>query len=383
MTPPEILIRLDRIPSCQPLTAAHVAGLADVLLSVPQADSLAGRPLTESDLADMLGESQSTLESWHILGDGGHIRYRAGDVRDWLYRRATWPGLQAKREQFEIDGETYEWGDPLLAVIIDGWIKDFWGSLGEMEMEPGGYEVLRIATPAISAYSATALTRDQFDSLHGVLDALNDFANTVQKSPDEAQAIYDKWKTAATPDALLLFLRSSLGSASGIAEQIMEEMPDDIRQRVNPARWLYELWLAHGLERLDLGSLKAILIDRGDDLNMNAFVERADGTVVFHGTVSHLLADTDGRIFHLVPPDASCRNSYDDLLYSLLENGLAVDRPNRDRLTARKIGEQVRGGERPWFRRVLSRFELETKLNRELPVNEEASNESFKKPVKL
>jgi len=373
MTSTELRLRLSLLPAETVLTGAHVAALADVLLPVPKSDSLAGRPLTESDLSNVLGEPESTLQGWHAAGQGSRIRYRAGDVREWLDRRAVPHGLAAYSDQFEEDGETYEWGEPVPAIIVDGRMTGVFAKLDE-EVEPDSYEILRIASPVVAAYSPTNLTRTQFNDLLKVVDALGTFGQEMSTSPDNAAATFDQWQDKASPDARLLFLRISLGHATGISSDVLATIPADLRQRINPAEWLYRLWLDHGFCALDMGGLQAMLDDQTAALNRNAMVAKSDGAIVFHGTIAHLLADTAGAFFNLKSPvecdGPSCHQSYTQLLLRLLRDGMLTDRPNRDKQTAETIGDQIYAGnpDAAWFRYVVSKYRQKDKLEAELPI---------------
>lgn len=373
MTCAELQLKLNQLAAETPLTAAHVAAVAEVLLPVPDTQSLAGRTVTEVDLVELLGESESTLKGWRMAGHGVGVRYRAGDVRDWLNIHAAVDGLPVTASRFEEDGEAYEWGDPFPAVVIDGRMAGFFSSLDDAEVEPDGYQVLRIATPAIASYSPASLTRDQFDGLLAALDALGDFETKLQGSPAEATEIFDALTGKMTPDALLLFLRMSLGRAGGVAGHILKSVPAEMRrQRINPADWLYRLWQGNGFCSIDFDGLQSVLAADYIELNRNAMVAETNGNILFHGTVGHLLADTTGAFFQLQPPEGcenpSCHQAYHGLLTQLLGQGLLVDKANRDRLTPRTIGERIHASSGSgWFRSILGKYELRKKLDDELP----------------
>lgn len=70
MTCAELQLKLNQLAAETPLTAAHVAAVAEVLLPVPDTQSLAGRTVTEVDLVELLGESESTLKGWRMAGTG-------------------------------------------------------------------------------------------------------------------------------------------------------------------------------------------------------------------------------------------------------------------------------------------------------------------------
>ncbi|MFM0201225.1 helix-turn-helix domain-containing protein [Paraburkholderia fungorum] len=373
MTSFEIRLRLSQLPAETLLSSAHVAALADTLLPIPKPESLAGRRITEADLANLLGEPESTLQGWHAAGQGSRIRYRAGDIREWLERRAVPHGLPADADQFEEDGETYEWGEPVPAIIVDGRMTGVFAKLDE-EVEPDGYEILRIASPVVAAYSPTNLTRTQFNDLLKVVDALGTFGQEMSTSPDNAAATFDQWQDKASPDARLLFLRIALGHATGIASDVLTTIPAERQQRINPAEWLYRLWLDHSFCALDMGGLQAMLDQQTAALNRNAMVAKSDGVIVFHGTIAHLLADTTGAFFNLKSPvecdGPSCHQSYTQLLLRLLRNGMRTDRPNRDKQTAETIGEQIYADnpESGWFCYLVPKYGLNDKLETELPV---------------
>lgn len=383
----ELRIKLSLLLAETPLTVTHVAALAEVLLPVPETYSLAGQPVTEDGLTTLLGEAESTIQNWRIAGQGGGVRYRAGDVRAWLNSHAAVDGLPVRASRFEEDGETYEWGDPFPAIMVGGRMTGFFSSLDDVEVEPDGYRVLRIATPVVVSYSPASLTRDQFDELLAVVGALGHFDEKMQAFPVEAKEIFDSLTGQMTLDARLLFLHMSLGRPGGVADHVLNTVPKEMRQqRINPAEWLYRLWQGHGFCSLDFEGLKATLFADGIELNRNALVAERNGDVRFHGTVGHLLADTTGTFFQLQPPEECqnpfCHQAYIDLLNNLLKDRLLVDKPNRDRLTPRTIGERVHAETGSgWFKSILGKYELKEKLDSELPVNK--YDDTAKVPIKL
>jgi hypothetical protein len=58
------------------------------------------------------------------------------------------------------------------------------------------------------------------------------------------------------------------------------------------------------------------------------------------------------------------------------------NKPNRDRLTPRTIGERIHSETGSgWFKSILGRYELKEKLDSELPIN--AYDDSVKVTIKL
>jgi hypothetical protein len=394
----EILHRLEQLPAGTPVTATHVAALADVLspplppeFSGGLEERLGGGLIDAVTLADELKEPPSTLKGWEIgPGDTGYsaewksVRYRVEPVQDWFRSRIvrgdaelTDSGWADQGNVAVEDGQIYKWGDPHPVIVADGAMTGFFDSL-HRQAEPQGFRTIRIA--AMATMSALTVPTDDLNQVSKSLDALMRFGDKVVSAPDEAMAIFDAWKGKALPQVLYLFLYQSLGRNGNMARAILKELGTGFfESRFNIASWLYERMLEHGFCGLDIAELDfaiTIATQAGVPINQNSRVRGKDGDVLFHGSIAHLLADTMGSYFRLRPLD-ECTGKYNGFLVNALFDGLGADRPNYTGLTARTMGEEIdekHGKGRSEFLAVLNKYEFNRKMNATLNTTKAKKN---------
>ena len=141
-----LLEKLKSLPPETTLTAMHIAAVVSSLLEDEDYDKApSSKLIDEQKLADWLNESVSTIQKWRVKGDGPKfvknpksIRYKVGDVRDWIERRtvsstseATVKGLM----KWEITMPIMQYGQN---VEIP-----FFQSL-EIDDEPDSYRIIKI-----------------------------------------------------------------------------------------------------------------------------------------------------------------------------------------------------------------------------------------------
>lgn len=141
-----LLEKLKSLPPETTLTATHIAAVVSALMEEEDYDKApSSKLIDEQKLADWLGESVSTIQKWRVKGDGPKfvknpksIRYKVGDVRDWIEKRTVSSTSEATVKgllKWEVTMPVMKYGQ---SIEIP-----FFQSL-EIDDEPDSYRIIRV-----------------------------------------------------------------------------------------------------------------------------------------------------------------------------------------------------------------------------------------------
>lgn len=166
MTPSDFQEKLLQLPPDTLITAQHILAILEALRPLPIKDQNYSqwdnyKIIDQNTLAEWLGESPRTIEKWReeqgkgpsfIKGTGKNIRYRVGDVKDWL-KKNTYNSIgerqQAKQEESlkkmnskgkKLSFGGMEWDSFTPTIFVDDKPMPFFETL-DPEMNITGYEV--------------------------------------------------------------------------------------------------------------------------------------------------------------------------------------------------------------------------------------------------
>lgn len=115
MTPSELEFKLKSLPPSTPITAEHIIAILGALQAPQVVSNNAGaystwdndKLIDTETLADWIGEIPERLNKWRVDGNGPqfvknkkHVKYRVGDVRDWIKARTVKNTTQADKLSF-------------------------------------------------------------------------------------------------------------------------------------------------------------------------------------------------------------------------------------------------------------------------------------------
>ncbi|MET3124472.1 hypothetical protein AAKU67_004087 [Oxalobacteraceae bacterium GrIS 2.11] len=376
MTPLEFLFRLKKLPPDTQITIAHLGATFEMLLPVlelnPSSAStvpLSKRLTTESGLAEWLGEPIETVEDWRILGlTASHVRYRFGTAFDWIVAHL----IPMFSDPVDIDGNSdlelsdisAVWNMKIPAMKVGDQLIGFFRSIAE-KYEPSDYELVEIST---LSFHPSEMTKQNLANINASLKAHGEFSTVIAESKSKAKVIYDEWKDKAMPEVLLQFFRSALLYDDRFAKEIADELDREIiRKGFNITIWLWQQLIEHDFSSLNEDSLIYAfkLADKyGVNINLLSQVLDSQRQQIFHGTASHLVADTEGDFFHLRPFN-DLNIHYERLLSTILNLGLSIDKKNNQGLTARHIANSVEdrhGQGQSAFKNFIEKYESATLL---------------------
>lgn len=115
MTPSELEFKLKSLPPNTPITAEHIIAILGALQAPQVISNNAGaystwdneKLIDTETLGEWIGEIPERLNKWRVDGDGPqfvknkkHVKYRVGDVRDWIKARTVKNTTQADKLTF-------------------------------------------------------------------------------------------------------------------------------------------------------------------------------------------------------------------------------------------------------------------------------------------
>lgn len=260
------------------------------------------------------------------------------------------------------------WKEQLPAMRVGDNLIGFFRSVQD-EAEPSEYS---LADVSMLATIPSEMGKDELENIAASLDAFARFSVLIEASPEEAREIYVTWKDATVPEVLLQFFRASLAYDEALAIEIAASLDDDlIRRGFNITTWFWQQLLQYDACTLDHEMFIRVFklaAKHGVAFNQLSHVSDTRQHELFHGNVSHLLADSKGDLYNLKSFD-DCPDSFNYLTVWLLDVGLNIDKPNNRSLTARSIAEMVtekHGPGQSIFKKTVSSYELHQRLEKNL-----------------
>jgi hypothetical protein len=367
MTPIEFFSRLKQTNPDTPLSIAHLGAVFEMvktmLVRQPSAITpLSARLTDEISLANWLDEPIATIQGWRISAS---IKYRLGSVCDWIAEHSILNAPSVDTEQAYAALASSH----IPAMLIGEKFLGFFLSLEE-ETEPAGYELFHIVPneddpwqAKVRALQPSRMPRDEFIYIADSLALLGKFTETIGKSSADAKNIYGELTDEAMPEIRLLFFRSALAFDMALAKMIADALdPELIRKGFSVCAWLWTLLLENPFCELETDVLIdafAYADESGVNLNQNSHVQDKHQQEVFHGTASHLLADTTGDFYKRHPIDG-CTNNYRKLLNFLFTLGLKADKENNQKHTGNSIAlaiEEKHGKGQSLFKLAVEQYE--------------------------
>jgi len=266
---------------------------------------LSNRLTSESALAGWLGEPIATIVHWRIPDlPGPQIRYRIGSVCDWIMDHVLPVFSENINSEENPDVQFGDiaavWTAQIPAMKVSDRLIGFFRSIVE-ESEPSDYAMVGIPTLPFRSSELAKVIENELDK-----ELIRDGFNIVL------------W----------------------LWQQLLENKFHSIKEDV-----LIAAFKAADRYRVDLNFLSQVLDDQGQQL--------------FHGNVSHLLADTEGDFFHLHPFN-EFDPCYERLVDCALNLGLNIDTKNNHGLTARHIAfslEEKYGQGQSIFKNFIEKYE--------------------------
>lgn len=374
MTPIEFLHRLKQLPADTALNLHQLIAAFDMLspmLDLPRTphDPELASIEDVQGLADWLNEPISTLEAWHA-GDAPQ-HYQLGAVLEWVngHLFSIQSMIDSGADNFQIGERIAPYFENWLpCMLVDGGYVEYFTSF-DTNVEPDEY---RLFESVALALDATRMSKKNIDSVMESVGALGDFRRQITSSVSDARKTFETWKDKAIPEVLEQFLVVAFGHDQELATEISKSIEDSVDwNRFRLAAWLWEKWMlkCSGLNSCDLTLAFDYFTKHGVSVNQYAQVLDSKGYEVFQGTSAHILADTMGEEFQLPPLQDGCEAFHEEILASLLDIGLDVDKSNNRRLTARKIAENVDanyGAGTSSFLRMVESVELKRKIEKSL-----------------
>ena len=409
----DFLSRLKKLPPDTPLTAVHVAAILESLASNLEKkaevdfDALSNSKLIDEDtLAEWLGESPSTLQKWRVKGGGPNyvrspksVRYAVGAVRDWIELHTVSSTSEAHVKglsRFEGLGNGISELGPIM--VIDTHYVGFFRSLQlPVELEPTSFILPRIASLTV-LHAPTLpqnLTPEEQQLANQLLVELDTFRQSIIASskkvkskkglvkPEISQPNGD-WINQLSESQRFGYFETVLAFDLDYAEEIATGFSEHyLRENFNPAQWLWKLLVEYGEAALSHDNLLfqfQYLQNQGVDINRSVEITDQSGKAIFQGTIAHLLADTNGRVFHL---HSALENLeyYSSMLLGLFRIGLSaenlstIDSVKSAVDVAKKIDEDI-GVPGP-FTSVYRSFQLHESLQNNLQEKSIAKKEKM------
>ncbi|MDY7539157.1 hypothetical protein RGU72_12930 [Undibacterium sp. 5I1] len=377
MTPLEFLLKLKQLSPDTQLSMAHLGATFEMLSPVVirksspnSSTSLSARLTNETALADWLSEPVATIKQWRIQGSHPtSIKYHLGTVSEWIIAHIvpmfSAPVMAEKNSDVQFDDISEIWKMQIPVMKVDDQLVGFFRSVAE-ECVPSDYVLIDMPT---LSFLPSEMTTEAISTINESLMAHAKFSVVVAKSIPEARAIYEKWKEIATPEVRLQFFRSALLHNEELAKEIADELDAElIRKGFNITQWFWQQIVENEFCSLKENALiyAFLLADEfGVNLNQATHILDDHGQEIFNGNISHLLADTQGDIFHLRPLDY-CAASYDRLLNCALDLGFQIDKPNNQGLSALGIAlavEEKYGEGKSIFNNFVRKYKLNSRLN--------------------
>lgn len=312
----EAIYRIKQLPKETPLTAEHVLAILEWAEKSRQEPSKSeSKLLDENELAQWIDEPVSSIQKWRVSGKGPKfikkpkgVGYRVSDVEKWLDERTV-----SSTSEASMRGIGFLTTIPVFTHMVEGLPKQL--SL-----------VRSLATEqAPESFSFLEFSAKMMTAVHEPL------MQSLAVTNEEASRL-------ATKELLADF---------------------------NVGYWFYTYCLNNGFCRGDKGRLLEaleLLIDRGADINSTFQGAQASYTL------AHVMADCHGTKFFV--DFTGCHRTYEEVLIFLLDKGLDPYSKDENGTTPLDIAEEIEsntGLGTSMFRRVFKSWDLNRRLNNELP----------------
>ena len=357
MSQNDFLSRLKKLPPDTPLTAVHVAAILESLASSLEKksevdfDALSNSKLIDEEtLAEWLGESSSTLQKWRVKGGGPHyvrspksVRYAVGAVRDWIESHTVTSTSEAHVKglsRFEGLGDGISELEPIM--VIDTHYVGFFRSLQcPSEVEPTGFILPRIVSLTVlhAPVLPKNLTPEEQQLANQLLEELDTFRQKIIASSKKVKSKKGEvkpeisqpngnWINQLSESQRFGYFETVLAFDLDYAVEIATGFSEHyLRENFNPAKWLWKLLVEFGETALSRDNLLfqfQYLQNQGVDINRPVKITDHSGKEIFQGTIAHLLADTNGKAFHLHGAVGDLQH-YSSMLLGLFRIGLSVE----------------------------------------------------------
>lgn len=345
-----------------------------IVREASSAVALHARLTNEKDLAKWLGQPDTVVQQWRAQGPGtSPTKYRLGSVYDWIvahlipvFASAT---ATENNSNNTLDDMIAAWKMKIPVMLAGDTLVGFFRSVKD-ESRASEY---RLADISALSFPTGEITREDFATLNDSLVAHAEFSKAITSSTSIARTIYEQWKSQLPAEVRLQLFRSALPHNADLARDIADGLDAElIHKEFDVTLWLWQQFLENDFCSFEEGSLVSALeiaVHNGADLNRLSHIVDDHGQEIFHGNISHLLADTHGDFFHL-PPFNQYPGSYDRLLKCALDLGLDIEKPNSQGLSAVSIGtlvEKQYGEGQSLFSNFVTKYRLNIKLSTNCP----------------